>query len=449
MTVDCMPTDDCETIPDEIMKKMLESASSGLTVDPESNAVKKLLAEINRDSARTSNMLALNAAIKADESTFRGLVVPDDKPEQPVPRSGRPDDYIGLEKGFDRLSIQMENIMFVNHIEIVEGMRSVHIACEPVEAMSLFSYKITRQVRLEEFEAMQSTSYEGVQGYLKNTWVPACKSAVISELGNIGAGWFNIHETSQKVYEVSPLNRFMRLVRQEMQDAIRTLTSDSCHNMAGLLHNSSSSVRAMVTSDAAAAAACALARQASNEARKAIAQDEETNLNAVKEEAIATYRKELARTLEWPADAGLKSQMFKSPSSSPLWHIDLVVDPETRALTFSTPVGPFEEAIIKIFNEGILHSPSHFRHCLGLGLYIYLFFLLLTVDYHSPLQRPGCSTSNHSSCHRCSGLVFLRWNRFRSTSHGSKSSGSKCGTTYKCRLCRCCPTRLNMKSTVS
>jgi hypothetical protein len=57
-------------------------------------------------------------------------------------------------------------------------------------------------------------------------------------------------------------------------------------------------------------------------------------------------------SLEWPLDSGLKSDVFKPPTN-PLWTLDLIVDEASQRFQFSTPVKPFEEAIVNIFNAGI------------------------------------------------------------------------------------------------
>jgi hypothetical protein len=56
--------------------------------------------------------------------------------------------------------------------------------------------------------------------------------------------------------------------------------------------------------------------------------------------------------LVWPGEQGFYSDAFKSPTT-PLWALELTVDEENSQFAFSTPITPFEEAIVALFDNGI------------------------------------------------------------------------------------------------
>ena len=183
------------------------------------------------------------------------------------------------------------------------AIRRVRFECDKVASMCIFSTTFTKCMRLEEFQLLQSQSADTVTGYLKNNWVPATHKAIVGALSNYGKGWFNLHEKNQDVYEGSKLRKFMKMVRLLMEDSIRS----------SVLH----SITALV------------------------------NLIAGASKFIME-----APSLEWPGE-DLFSEVFRPPTS-PLLVLDLVINPATGTFTFSTPVGPFEQAILAVFDAAIL-----------------------------------------------------------------------------------------------
>ena len=69
---------------------------------------------------------------------------------------------------------------------------------------------------------------------------------MVEALGKCGMGWFNLYEPDQDVYEVSPLKKLFRLVRQMMQDALRECTVASCTALGRLVAGASRPVHAAV-----------------------------------------------------------------------------------------------------------------------------------------------------------------------------------------------------------
>jgi hypothetical protein len=124
---------------------------------------------------------------------------------------------------------------------------------------------------------------------------------VQATLGKVDRGWFDMHRMTQDVYDVSRLRMFYVLAKLMMQDSLRTIAANSCSAFAAMIYNAS-----------------------------------------------ATLIESLRR--EWPVEEGLFSTVFKAPTN-PIFCLDLVVRDGTCQL--STPVGPFVEAILKVFYAGV------------------------------------------------------------------------------------------------
>ena len=107
----------------------------------------------------------------------------------------------------------------------------------------LFSTVASNAMSLEDFSAQQQFAYDGVNGYLKNTWVPSSLKAVQDAVGQVNKGWFNMKTMMQDVYDVSKLRRMMQLIRLIMQDALYVICWNSTHALANLINTTASAVR--------------------------------------------------------------------------------------------------------------------------------------------------------------------------------------------------------------
>jgi dynein heavy chain len=58
-----------------------------------------------------------------------------------------------------------------------------------------------------------------------------------------------------------------------------------------------------------------------------------------------------ADSLSWP-EGDLRSTLFK-PSTSPLFSLQVKIDETSHRVVLSTPVGPFEEAVLDLLEAGI------------------------------------------------------------------------------------------------
>ena len=106
--------------------------------------------------------------------------------------------------------------------------------CNKIVAMSLFYSNMTKMLRLDEFEQMQTQSCVQVetkkkisfflflqrlqvQTYCTENWLSTLKQSVRFSLREIGKGWFNMQEKNWEVYLNSKLKKFMELIKFMMQ----------------------------------------------------------------------------------------------------------------------------------------------------------------------------------------------------------------------------------------
>eukprot|EP00727_Mastigamoeba_balamuthi_P012891 m51a1_g8224 putative dynein heavy chain axonemal (4742) ;mRNA; r:111319-133683 len=99
----------------------------------------------------------------------------------------------------------------------------------------MFTTRITKSVRLEEFETMQISTFTNVGISVRDQYVNLIKNAVTNSLRGLGKGWFNLEETSREVYEISKLKKLFEYIRFMMEDTLRFLTEGSLENLADFL----------------------------------------------------------------------------------------------------------------------------------------------------------------------------------------------------------------------
>ena len=265
--------------------------------------MKALKAEVSRLYGRNMNDLVMQRVLPKlriqQPALFGDLTIPSD-PAAPVPAKGRVPvpayDYD------ERLSLVRSGAFTINK-GVKVALAKVHLECDKVTAMSLFNINLIKYMVLDEFQLMQTQTYQHVYGFLKNVWVPATKNVVISSLSTFGKGWFNLKETDQHAYDKGKLKRLFRLIKLVMQDALRTLVKQSVFALTDALQR------------------CA--------------------------EPVLR-----ADTEEWGSDKLYDTHLAPS-GVNPLFLITLSVDGEKKDFTFSTPTDTFCATIIRIFDEGI------------------------------------------------------------------------------------------------
>lgn len=284
LAVDCMPPDPHQAMDSDSLRRLVKAAlPRGV---PASNST-KLQAEVRLEYSRAMNKLAFDSLTRQFPGTYDDVIPAESTPDLPVPLPivVPAYDYNGQKEHFNAQA-------FVIHSAIVACLASVHNECDRVMALSLFNSSITKCVRLDEFQLLQSQAADQVQGYLRNTWQGACKLAVVNGLQSLGKGWFNLQEKSQEVYDISKLKKFMRMVKYIMQDTLYSLVKDSL-----------------------------------------------TALTLMVERASEP----------------LNSLSRNRPAFS-LFALDLTVDFKRGCVEFTTPLGPFEEAVLSCFDDGLNRS---------------------------------------------------------------------------------------------
>ena len=76
---------------------------------------------------------------------------------------------------------------------------------------------MTKTLRLDEFEQMQTQTCVQVQTYCRENWLNSLKQSVRFCLRDVGKGWFNMEEKNWKVYLKSKLRKLMELIRFMME----------------------------------------------------------------------------------------------------------------------------------------------------------------------------------------------------------------------------------------
>ena len=165
------------------------------------------------------NNITFDQVVTQNSDQFPNIAVPEKTPAA-VPESGKAYPPVG---DMAQTTRTFSSLSFYNQPEVIAALTKLHHECAKVSSMSLFNTKIVKCMKLEEFQLMQSQSYEAVQTYIKSPWVAECKKALVSSLSQVTKGWFNLAEKDQHVYEVSKLRKFLNLTKYIMQDSLRTV----------------------------------------------------------------------------------------------------------------------------------------------------------------------------------------------------------------------------------
>lgn len=119
---------------------------------------------------------------------------------------------------------------FLTRFEVVRTLSKVRIECDRLASTSLFSLYMTKTIKVEEFEQMQTQSLQNVKGSLKDSWINVVKNIIKNGFKDVGKGWYNIFESNLEVYKISKLRKFMTTVKFVMQDSIRTMVISSIND---------------------------------------------------------------------------------------------------------------------------------------------------------------------------------------------------------------------------
>eukprot|EP01116_Phalansterium_solitarium_P017128 TRINITY_DN413_c0_g1_i5.p1 TRINITY_DN413_c0_g1~~TRINITY_DN413_c0_g1_i5.p1 ORF type:complete len:4163 (-),score=2181.62 TRINITY_DN413_c0_g1_i5:539-13027(-) len=130
---------------------------------------------------------------------------------------------------------------FLPRVEIIDALVKVRTDCNRIAAISLFNMRITKSVRLEEFEQIQTQSYSQETTTLRESLLVSLKNGIKTCLKDVGKGWFNLQENRMELYQVSKLKKFMNVVKFMMEDSMRFMVQDSLEAYARYIEVSASS----------------------------------------------------------------------------------------------------------------------------------------------------------------------------------------------------------------
>lgn len=69
---------------------------------------------------------------------------------------------------FDKQRRDFRFSSFLTNIEVMRTLAKVRNECEKLETMNLFTTNLTKSVRLDEFEQMQTATINNVRNFLKD-----------------------------------------------------------------------------------------------------------------------------------------------------------------------------------------------------------------------------------------------------------------------------------------
>ncbi|XP_041081390.1 dynein heavy chain 1, axonemal [Polyodon spathula] len=329
--VDCMPVDGRRSVDKDSLQRIKKRAvtTPGLRQSVIQDCLDLLEKEIVIDYNRTMNKICFNKVVTSHREQFSYVTLPKTRIAK-VPEKGFVDvpDYPFAE---NRKAFYFTSLL--TKPETIAAESKVRAECNKVAAMSLFHVNLTKCLRLEEFEQIQSQTYSQVQLFLKDSWVNTLKSGVRSSLHDVGKGWYSLHESSWEVYRMSKLYKLMERIKFSLQDSLRFLVQDSLVNLTQLLLDACHSVLCCPDD------------------------------------------------MDWGSD--LINSPFK-PKRNPLFFVDLVLD--KSGVHFSTPKENFERSLLALFDKGILatHNVPQLEKLVLKNMFISGVPLLESVGLHEP-----------------------------------------------------------------
>ena len=232
--VDNMPTDDIPPIGNEQINRILQSALSrkneGL-IDASS-----LLEEINIDWQHTMCKIIFDQNLESDQFTkLRNsddlkhldirLLMSDKERAGYIPRIGTidivPYNYPKIFQNFCFHS-------FFSQPSAIAALKGIQLELLKLFEIDIFKTKTCeRNLRLEDFEQIQTSSINVATNYIKRNWVSSIKNCIVSSLRESGKGWFNLRERNREVYSFSKLKKLLSTVNFKMEDTLRTVIENS------------------------------------------------------------------------------------------------------------------------------------------------------------------------------------------------------------------------------
>ena len=185
-----------------------------------------LIAEVNRDFARTMNKIIFDKHIKSKgrELIAGNLSLPPEPPPKQVPYFALisipphnfPEEFSSF--CFSTLYIKSESIW---------AMEQINTESLEVLEKEIFNTAFTKRLRLEDFRQIEEASIQQCAHHLKDTWISKVRDIIKRNFGHLQKGWFNLNETSYEVYQMGKLKKFLQCVKIRMQEIVKFLSEKS------------------------------------------------------------------------------------------------------------------------------------------------------------------------------------------------------------------------------
>jgi dynein heavy chain len=241
--IDCMPTEDLCQLDSEQVNRIMSSAMSASQLHQNTVDTSQLLNEVNMDYVRTMNSIIFRSC-RNDQGmshVWDSLRLPPKEMQKEAPKFGVVEN---AEHDFPEQFINFSFQTFLTSIDALSVMLRVREECNRVLSLKLFSTKVTRSLRLEEFQQQQTTHNRSVTRTLKEDWTTKISQSIKGGLQDSGKGWYNLQEHHRDSYEFSKLRKLLRRANFLMQDTLRFLTEDSVREFCAFVKNA---VLGMVT----------------------------------------------------------------------------------------------------------------------------------------------------------------------------------------------------------
>ena len=169
--VDCMPTDETtgQLSDDQIKSIMNRSGMNGKHFKnlQGNNSINLLIKEMCLEYARASNYMVFMNEIKGlhGHRNYPSIELPFEEPPAPTPEYGKAVvpkyDFEGLRQAFGFASL-------MTRVEVIRTLAKVRVECDKLANTILFATNITKTVKLDEFEQLQTQALQNVKGSLKD-----------------------------------------------------------------------------------------------------------------------------------------------------------------------------------------------------------------------------------------------------------------------------------------
>ncbi|XP_060831781.1 dynein axonemal heavy chain 1-like [Bombus pascuorum] len=228
--LDCMLMEGMKTLNEEEKETIVRLATNNSR--NKHKYVMLLMEEICLDYQRTMCDLTWRQMIQRNPEMFKFVTWMPDIEATRVPEKGKID--TGM-TNFLKVRQRTHWITLYVHEEVYQAMACVMAECVYVSSMNLFAISYGKQIRLLEFEDLQTQAILTVIKYLKEPWLEKITQSVRMCLRDLGKGWFNLEQKNHGVYDVMKLKRFMNLTTLRMQYALRVLVENSIKSYGEIL----------------------------------------------------------------------------------------------------------------------------------------------------------------------------------------------------------------------